>query len=174
MTPGEESPIPSTTPATLDVHCDAFAEGMPIAERHSGYYENLSPDITWTRGPEGTKSYALLVEDPDAPGGIPFVHWIAANLPPTMSELPQGMGKEGKPAVMQGGIQGNNGSGALGYTGPKPEAGPAVHHYHFRVFAIDTELNLQPGFERDALIQAATGHVLAQGETIGTFARRQP
>jgi Raf kinase inhibitor-like YbhB/YbcL family protein len=107
------------------------------------------------------KSYALIVEDPDAPMARPFVHWLAWNIPGSTTELP-----EGSPQVA---VEGENGSGSMGYFGPRPPAGDADHHYHFQVFALDTTLNLAPGAKRDDVVEAMKGHVLAKGELVATY-----
>ncbi|CAN5341352.1 hypothetical protein BH11ARM1_BH11ARM1_14530 [soil metagenome] len=153
----------------LKVTCAAFAEGKPIAARHSAYLDNLSPSLSWSKGPAGTKSYAILVEDPDAPVAEPFLHWLTINISPDLLQIPEGIRDEPKPSVLQGGLQGTNGTGKIGFFGPKPDVGPQVHHYHFRVFAIDSLLKLSPGFTKQEFLSESNGHVLAEGETVGTY-----
>jgi Raf kinase inhibitor-like YbhB/YbcL family protein len=169
---GSTTNVVATGGNTLTVRCGAFTEGKPIAERHSGYYDNVSPSLTWSGAPEATSTYAILVEDPDSPGMTPFVHWMAANIPKNVTSVPEALPKDENPQVLEGGIQGKNGMDQIGYFGPKPEAGPKLHHYHFRVFAVDDDLKLIPGFTRDDFLEALRGHVIAQGETVGTFERR--
>jgi Raf kinase inhibitor-like YbhB/YbcL family protein len=136
--------------------------------RYSAYGENLSPELNWSRGPEGTKSYAVIVEDPDAPKPMPVVHWLLFNIPADVTHLREGV--PGAPALTfpKDARQGTNTRGATGYFGPRPpDSDP--HHYHFQVFALDTKLDLKPGPARKELLDAMKGHVLAQGEIVGVF-----
>jgi Raf kinase inhibitor-like YbhB/YbcL family protein len=139
-----------------------------IPRTQSAYAEGRSPQISWNRV-EGAKSYALILEDPDAKNPRPFVHWLAYNIPGERTSLPEGLRGELKlsdPAEL---FQGRNSRGAVGYFGPRPPAGDPAHHYHFQVFALDTELSLPPGVQRDEIIVAMSNHVLAAGELVGTY-----
>ena len=109
------------------------------------------------------------MEDPDALSPKPFLHWMVANIPPTVRQLPASVPKGETLAQINGALQGANNMSTLGYFGPKPPAGDPPHHYHFQIFALDTTLNLPSGFNRQALLKAIRGHVLAKGEVIGTF-----
>jgi Raf kinase inhibitor-like YbhB/YbcL family protein len=145
----------------LIVTSPAFSVGGKVPMANSAYGANASPAISWSGLPAGTRSIALIVEDPDAGGPQPFVHWLAWNVNPAAGTLPEKSGG----AVRQG----RNGHGGNGYWGPHPPSGPA-HHYHFELFALDAPLTLADGADRDQLVAAMTGHVLAKGELVGLFA----
>ena len=144
-----------------------------IAKVQSEYGEGISPELWWERV-EGAKSYALILEDPDARStATPFVHWVAYNIPADVTSLPEGLQDQAqlaKPGVMEG----KTSEGSLGYFGPRPPVGDPPHHYHFQVFALDRELDVPPGAERDEVLQAMRGHVLAAGELVGTYEQVEP
>lgn len=144
--------------ARIAVSSPAFAPGGAIPSRCSAYGANRSPPLRW-RAVAGAKSYALIMDDPDAHGSKPFVHWIMWNIPPTATSLSEAAAR---------GVSGENGAGKRGYFGPHPPSG--VHHYHLRLFALKTALSLAPGADRAALDRAMSGHVLGEGELIGTYA----
>jgi Raf kinase inhibitor-like YbhB/YbcL family protein len=151
--------------APIAVSSTAFSEGAAIPDRYSAYGRGMSPPVSWAPV-AGAKSYALIVEDPNAPMAKPFVHWLAWNLPPETTRLAEDLNAAPKP---HGLAEGKNGSGTHGYFGPKPPAG-APHHYHFQVFALDTDkLDVKDGADRDALVGAMKGHVIAEGEIVGTY-----
>jgi Raf kinase inhibitor-like YbhB/YbcL family protein len=158
-------------PDTIKVTSSAFADNAPIPLKHSAYGEDLSPALSWSGVPANTQSLVLMMEDPDALNPKPFVHWIAANLPASLASLPANVAKTERPAVLKGGIQGANHTGSIGYYGPKPPAADGPHRYHFQVFALDTRLDLPAGYNRQALLMAMRGHVIARGESIGTYDR---
>jgi Raf kinase inhibitor-like YbhB/YbcL family protein len=159
---GEAAP---QAPDTITLRSPAFAPGGPIPKTHSCDGDELSPPLEWGQVPGNTKSLVLLVEDPDAPGGI-FTHWIVYNLTPATASLPQGV-RHDDPNVPQG----RNDFGELGYGGPCPPKG--THHYVFRLYALDALLNLGRSDppDRAALLRAMRGHALARAELVGTFAR---
>jgi Raf kinase inhibitor-like YbhB/YbcL family protein len=146
--------------ASLQLSSAAFAAGAPIPRRYSNYGENRSPPLRWT-AVAGARTYALSIQDPDAAQAHPFVHWLVWNIPGSATALPEG----GLPHLPQG----RNDAGYTGYFGPHPPSG--VHHYHIRLFALDTPLALAPGTQLPALTAAMRGHVLATGELVATFAR---
>jgi Raf kinase inhibitor-like YbhB/YbcL family protein len=145
----------------------AFTEGGIIPRRHSCEGENVSPPLTWTDLPDGACSLAVLCEDPDAPAGI-FTHWILYNLPTAASELPEGVPAQRE--LDNGAHQGMNSTHSIGYSGPCPPHGQS-HRYIFRLFALDTRLDLQGTTDRDRLLQAMQGHILDDGQLLGYFAR---
>jgi Raf kinase inhibitor-like YbhB/YbcL family protein len=152
---------------TLAVMSSTIHGEIPAAQ--SEYAGGISPEISWT-AVEGAKSYALILEDPDAPSPQPFVHWMAYNIPANVTEIPQGIMKNApRPSGDGGFLQGKTSKGNLGYFGPRPPEGDSAHHYHFQVFALDAELDVPAGAERDELLSAMDGHVLASGELVGTF-----
>jgi Raf kinase inhibitor-like YbhB/YbcL family protein len=156
-----------TASPNLLIKSAGFDANAPIPAVYTCSGENKSPALAWTGEPAGTRSYALIVEDPDAPGGT-FIHWVAYNLPATVTALPMGVPKT--PTIAGGGVQGVNGRGEIGYHGPCPPPGPA-HHYHFRLYALDATLDLKAGADDATVKSAMAGHVIARGDLVGTFAR---
>jgi Raf kinase inhibitor-like YbhB/YbcL family protein len=153
---------------TLEVASATFDSEIPDAQ--SEYADGISPEISWTRV-EGAKSYALILEDPDAKNVIPFVHWVAYNIPAEVTALPEGL-HDGEQLLEPARIfQGRTSRGTVGYFGPRPPEGDPPHHYHFQVFALDRQLNLPPGAVREDVVHAMSGHVLAAGELVGTYQR---
>jgi Raf kinase inhibitor-like YbhB/YbcL family protein len=126
-----------------------------------------SPHLVWRGAPASTKTFALVVRDPDAPDGS-FVHWVVYNLPANTSKLAADVPKTDR--VHGGGDQGVNGFGNIGYQGPCPPPGKP-HHYHFHLYALDSELKLKPGATADDVEQAAKGHTLAEADLVGIFER---
>ena len=145
--------------ATLTVSSTALRPGAPIPDDFTSYGKNVSPPLRWSHGPYGTRSFALLLEDPDAPMATPFVHWVMWNIGGTSFEA-------GKTPV--GAVQGKMGVGKTGYMGPHPPPGPA-HHYHLEVFALDQAPALTGDADAKALEAAMAGHVLASGELVATY-----
>lgn len=156
----------------ITVRSQAFAANQPIPDANSAYGQDLSPALSWSGVPAGAKSLVLMMEDPDASGPKPFVHWLVANLPANATALPASLPKTAALAQPSGAVQGANHTGKVGYYGPHPPSGEPPHRYHFQIFALDTVLKLPPGFNRHALIDAMRGHVLAKGELVGTYQRR--
>jgi Raf kinase inhibitor-like YbhB/YbcL family protein len=143
----------------------AFSAGEPIPRRFTGEGEDLSPPLEWKNSPEGTTTYAIVVDDPDAPDRV-FVHWIIYNLPGISRELAEGVPKE--PSLPNGAKQGRNDFGEIGYSGPAPPPGSA-HHYFFRIYALDSGVNLPPGASKEELLVSMHNHILDQAELIGTY-----
>jgi Raf kinase inhibitor-like YbhB/YbcL family protein len=139
-----------------------------ISKVQSEYGEGVSPEIWWDRI-EGAKSYALILEDPDAKSVTPFVHWVAYNIPADLTSLPEGLQEQEQLSEPAGLLQGKTSKGNVGYFGPRPPVGDPPHHYHFQVFALDNQLDVPPGAERDEVLEAMSGHVLAAGELVGTY-----
>jgi Raf kinase inhibitor-like YbhB/YbcL family protein len=149
--------------AKLEVTSSTFKANGRIPLDVSAYGQNNSPALAWSAPPKGTKSFVLLVEDPDGSGPKPFVHWVVYNIPGTARSAPAG-------TTPPGASSGNNGSGKAGYHGPHPPAG-GDHHYHFQLFALDQVLKVRLGVDRDGLVGAMKGHVLAEGDLVGLFAK---
>ena len=147
----------------------AFGHEASIPARHTCDGEDLSPELRWSDPPAGTQSFVLVVDDPDAPRGT-WVHWLLWNLPADAVELGEGMPP--RPELPSGTRQGLNDGGDLGYAGPCPPAGKP-HRYFFRLYALDTALNLPPGVNRSDLDTAMAGHILAGGTTVGVYERRK-
>jgi Raf kinase inhibitor-like YbhB/YbcL family protein len=142
-----------------------FTQGALIPRRHTCVGENVSPALFWRDAPQGTQSFALIVEDPDAPSGT-YTHWIAYNIPPDRKELPAGIAAEKRP---NGFLQGQNDFGNAGYGGPCPPHGDQDHRYFFRLYALDAMLSLKAGAAKDDLEAAMDGHILAKAELMGQF-----
>lgn len=151
-------------PRTIKVTSDSFGEGTPIPVRHAQEGDNLPPVVSWSALPPGTESVVLMVEDPDAPLPAPFVHWILYDLSPTVTRVGDMLGA-------RDGVEGRNSKLKVGYVGCAPPRGDGAHHYHFEVFALDTKLGLKPGAGRTEVVKAMEGHVLAQGDLVGTYQR---
>jgi Raf kinase inhibitor-like YbhB/YbcL family protein len=144
----------------------AFGNGETIPQKYTCDGPDLSVPLKWTDPPAGTKSLALICDDPDAPVGI-WVHWVIYGLSPDTRGLPEDVPKEKVPA---NGKQGKNDFGKIGYGGPCPPRGPA-HRYFFRLYALDVELDLSPGMTKAKLVEAIEGHVIAEAELMGRYGR---
>jgi Raf kinase inhibitor-like YbhB/YbcL family protein len=153
----------------LAITSPAFRDGEPIPVRHTCDGEDLSPPLGWTGVPVETRAFALICDDPDAPRGT-WVHWVLWNLPADAVELGQGVPP--RPELPSGARQGLNDGGDLGYSGPCPPPGKP-HRYFFRLYALDSALNLSPGLHRSDLDAAMDGHILARGTVMGTYERRK-
>jgi Raf kinase inhibitor-like YbhB/YbcL family protein len=151
----------------LSVESPAFGQGEKIPVKYTCDGEDMSPPLKWSPGPAATKSYALIVDDPDAPGGS-FTHWLAYNVPSGVTSLDEHVTALYR--LGDGTLQGKNSYGRIGYGGPCPPPG-RPHHYRFGVYALDTRLKLGPGASKDGLLTAMSGHVLAQGELTGVYGR---
>jgi len=147
---------------TIRVGSSSLQPQAAIPAHYTAYGDGVSPALQWSRI-EGAHSYALLVEDPDAHGAQPFVHWLAWNIPADTQSLPEGLAAS--PPGMQ---QGRNGRDASGWFGPRPPAGDPPHHYHFEVFALDAPLQLSTNADRDAFVAAMAPHLLGSGELVAT------
>ena len=149
----------------------AFEANQPIPAIHAKQGDDASPPLSWNV-PEGAKSFVVVMDDPDAAEPKPFTHWLAYDIPASVTALREGMPTDpvlSEPKEMK---QGANSLGSTGYTGPNPPVGDPAHNYHLQVFALDTaSLGIDPGATREEVLQAMRGRVLAKGEIIGTFAR---
>ena len=156
---------------TIKVSSPAFEPNAPIPKKFTEDGESLSPMIKWTEIPAGAKELALICDDPDAPRPEPWVHWVIYKIAFNATNLPENISKTAKPPEVSGALQGKNSWDKLGYGGPAPPKGHGVHHYHFRVYALDAPLNVSSGLTKTELLAAMKGHILAQGELIGTYQR---
>jgi Raf kinase inhibitor-like YbhB/YbcL family protein len=149
----------------------AFVDTRPIPARHTADGPDVSPEVRWSGLPKGTVEVALIVDDPDAPSGDPWVHWLIYKIPAATLSLPEGVGKEPKLALPAGALQGKNSFGSVGYRGPAPPDGHGLHHYHFKLYALDAPLEIGPGIDKKTLLEAMSGHVLSHRELVGTYKR---
>lgn len=161
---GDEPAVaePSGPVAELEITSPAFAEGDAIPVEHTCDGNDTAPVVSWSDAPDGTVSQAVVVDDPDAPGGT-FTHWTVANLPAEERTI------EG--TAPEGAVAGENGFGTLTWRGPCPPPGDDAHRYRFTVVALDTRLDLQEGFAPADLAAAMSGHIVGQGTLTGTFDR---
>jgi len=151
----------------LTVLSSAFVAGAAIPPRFTCMGEDVSPHISWSKVPQETESVALICDDPDAPSGD-WVHWVVFNIPPDVEKLDANVPEN--PTLPNGTIQGVNDFGKNGYGGPCPPPGKP-HRYFFRVYALDTKLELPPSITKAQLLKAMEGHVLAKGDMAGMFGR---
>ncbi len=156
------------------IHSTAFGDGQEnqhqkIPRRHTGQGEDVSPALAWEGVPDGTREFSVIVDDPDAPTPQPWVHWVLYKIPPDVTQLAEGVPGSSELTDPPGAVQGVNSWPTVGYRGPMPPAGHGVHHYHFRLYALDTELAVKPGLDKAALLAAMKGHVLAETELVGTY-----
>ena len=166
-------------PETISVTSSAFDHHGMVPESNSAYGENVSIDLTWADLPEGTQQLALICDDPKVVEiGMmeqPFVHWVMYNIPASASGLPAGLPSDATLEMegLEGAVNGLNGLRRPGYFGPRPPANGQLHAYHFRVYALDDALNLEPGLGKAELLDAMNGHVLATGMLMGHYERKE-
>lgn len=153
---------------TMQLTSTAFAEGHAIPAKYTCEGEDLSPPLSWTGAPVGTKSLALIVDDPDAPSGT-WVHWVLYDLPPTATGLPEGLPKS--QYIPGNAKQGLNDFKHLGYGGPCPPPGKA-HRYYLKLYALDRVLELKPGATKKEVERAMEKHTLARGQLMATYQRK--
>ena len=166
--PGSPAEAAAAAPtASLKLHTAAFKPGADIPRKFTCTGPDVSPALDWDEPPAGTRSLALIMDDPDAPAGT-WVHWVVFDLPASTRQLPEGVPKA--EAVPGGGRQGVNDFGKTGYGGPCPPPGKP-HRYFFKLYAVDRPLGLDARATKHDVEQAMQGHILAQGELVGRFGR---
>jgi len=153
---------------TLKLTSPAFTEGGTIPKRYTGDGEDISPPLRWSDAPDGTRSFALICDDPDAPVGT-WVHWVIYEIPADANELPEAV--PATETIAGGARQGLNDFKRVGYGGPAPPRGPR-HRYYFRLYALDAELGIKPRATKADLLRAMTGHILGEGQLMGTYQRK--
>ena len=150
----------------MKLESSAFEEGQAIPKQYTCDGVNVSPPLEWRGVPKNAKTLAIICDDPDAPAGT-WVHWVLYNLPAgDMGLIENAPGTE---KLTGGGLQGKNDFGKSGYGGPCPPSG--THRYFFKLYALDAELDLKPGAMKSDLLKAMEGHVVAQGQLMGTYRR---
>lgn len=147
---------------------DAFANGQSIPAKYSCVGKNISPALAWTEPPASTGSFALIVEDPDAPGGT-WTHWVLFNIPADRRSLEEDLPITGKNVDPNAIYVGKNSWGDIGYGGPCPPSG--THRYFFKLYALDAVISLLPGATKEQLLKEMKDHTLAQAELMGTFSK---
>jgi Raf kinase inhibitor-like YbhB/YbcL family protein len=152
---------------SIELTSPAFGEGEPIPKQYTGDGKDVSPALRWSGVPDGSRSFALVCEDPDAPRGT-WVHWVLFNLPAEARELAEGVPP--RESLENGARQGKNDFGKIGYGGPAPPRGKP-HRYFFKLHALDANLDLKAGATRNQLLDAMKGHVLAEGQLVGKYGR---
>ncbi len=144
-----------------------FKDNGQIHSKYTCDGEDVSPPLSWSEAPNGTKTYVLIMDDPDAPVGV-FTHWVIFNIPASENNLSENVPKTDK--ITNGALQGKNDFGRKGYGGPCPPSGR--HRYQFHLYASDTLLNLTPGSSKKNVLKALEGHILAKAELTGLYSRR--
>jgi Raf kinase inhibitor-like YbhB/YbcL family protein len=139
-----------------------------LADRHSAYHDNISPPLTWSNVPD-VAAWAVIVEDPDAPRDLPFVHWMIWNIPGSSRGLPERIPNTAELITPQDAIQGRNDMGGYGWFGPRPPAGHGVHRYYLQVFALDQTIDMGPDTPLNELLNVLKGHTIAKGELVATY-----
>ena len=149
---------------SFEISSPAFANGQPIPSDFSCDGRDISPALTWTKPPADTQSFALIMDDPDAPIGT-WVHWIVFNIPASTRNLKEGTPAE--PQLNDGSLQGKTSAGSNGYHGPCPPSG--THRYFFKLYALDAMLSISANADKKELLAAMEDHILANAELMGTF-----
>ncbi len=162
------------TVTQLEVTSSAFDHGEPIPQKYTGEGADVSPPLTWSGVPEGTRELALVCDDPDAPTAEPWVHWVIYKIPATATGLPEGVPAKPRLKNPSGALQGKNSwpnGQTIGYRGPMPPPGHGTHHYHFTLYALDVKLPIEPGDTKKVLLEEIADHVIAKGTLTGTYKR---
>jgi Raf kinase inhibitor-like YbhB/YbcL family protein len=152
---------------TIEITSTAFQPEEMIPKRYTGDGADQSPPLAWSNPPAGVKSLALICDDPDAPRGT-WVHWVLFNLPAETRHLEEGVPTT--ETIASGAKQGKNDFGIIGYGGPAPPRGKP-HRYYFKLYALDVSLELPAGATKSQVLDAMKGHVLAEGQLMGTYQR---
>ena len=166
-------------PDTIAVTSSIFDHHGTVPEENSAYGDNTSIDLSWSNLPAGTVQLAMICDDPKVVEiGMmpePFVHWVVYNIPASASGLPPGMPADAQVSLagLEGTINGLNGTRRSGYFGPRPPVNGELHAYHFRVYALDSDLGLEAGLNKAQLLEAIDGHVLATGMLMGHYERKE-
>ena len=152
----------------MKLKSEGFKEGGMLPPRFTCDGPGVSPPLEWEDVPDGSQGFALICEDPDAPGGV-FTHWVLFNLPQGTRELVEDLPKS--VVLPTGARQGRNSFNDTGYGGACPPRGDREHHYLFKLYALDADLDLQPGAKKEQLLDAMAGHILAETQLIGRYKR---
>jgi Raf kinase inhibitor-like YbhB/YbcL family protein len=150
----------------MEIKSSAFPEGAMIPARYTCDNIDVSPPLEWSKAPSGTKTFALICDDPDAPGKT-WVHWVLYNLPGDILNLPENVRKN--ETLPNGAKQGTTDFGRIGYGGPCPPGG--THRYYFKLYALDSYLDLKPGITKAELLRSMEGHILGESQLMGRYKR---
>jgi Raf kinase inhibitor-like YbhB/YbcL family protein len=161
-------PKTEATPMALEIKSSAFSQGQPIPARYTCDGDDVSPALTWSAGPQPTVSYAIICDDPDAPAGT-WTHWVIYAIPAGTTSLPEAVPKSD--SLPGGALQGKSSFNRIGYGGPCPPPGKP-HRYFFKLYALDVDIKSEPGVTSSQLNAKMKGHILAQGELMGTYKRK--
>ena len=159
---------------TIEVTSPAFSHGERIPIKYSGEGEDVSPPLSWSGIPEEAKELVLICDDPDAPTAEPWVHWVIYKIPATATGLPEGIAKKARLKTPPGVLQGKNSwpmGQNVGYRGPMPPPNHGVHRYYFKLYALEAKLVLEPGRDKKTVLEEIKGHVVAEGQLLGTYER---
>ncbi len=150
----------------MEIISSSFDEGTMIPKKYTCDAIDISPPLKWSKIPDGTKTFAIICDDPDAPMGT-WVHWVIYNLPVNINELSEDV--PSLEILPNGAKQGRNDFGKIGYGGPCPPGG--THRYYFKVYALTEELNVEAGISKSELLKAMEGHILSEGQLMGRYKR---
>lgn len=150
----------------MEIKSSVFKEGMVIPTKYTCDNIDVSPPLEWSMVPSGTKTFALICDDPDAPGKT-WVHWVVFNIQGNLRELPANVPKT--ETLNNGALQGKNDFGTIGYGGPCPPGG--THRYYFKIYALDKEIDSKPAITKKELLIAMEGHILEEGQLMGRYKR---
>lgn len=164
--PAISDPLAMEEAMTIELTSPAFAQGEPIPAKYTCLGEDISPALAWGEPPAGTQSFALIMDDPDAPIGT-WVHWVMFNISPSIRSLPEAF--PSGDTFPDGSLGGRNSWGNTGYGGPCPPSG--THRYFFKLYALDEVLAINAGADKGELEKAMVGHILASAELMGTFSK---
>lgn len=157
------------------ISSSGFEDGEPIPRKFAGDGDDVSPPLAWEGVPNGTKEFALICDDPDARSREPWVHWVIYRIGSEVRALPEGVksnvGQLSEPIAARQGENFFDEGNTVGYRGPMPPQGRGTHHYHFKLYALDAQLDVAPSANKQQLLDAMKGHVLAETELIGTYER---
>ncbi|MBI5679650.1 MAG: YbhB/YbcL family Raf kinase inhibitor-like protein [Methanobacterium sp.] len=151
----------------FEIKSNAFVQGGQIPQKYTANGQNISPPLSWASAPVNTKSFTITCEDPDASGsgGGAFFHWIIFNIPGNVNQLAEGITNQG--TLDNGAKQGTNDFNKIGYSGPAPPSG--THRYAFKIYALDTTLNLDVGATKNQVNSAIQGHILGEAQITGKY-----
>ncbi len=158
----------------MQLTSSAFSDGEMIPQQHTGEGADQSPPLSWSEIPDGTKELVLICDDPDAPTAEPWVHWIIYKIPTTCTSLSGGIPTKTRLKEPPGALQGSNSwpiGQTIGYRGPMPPPGHGLHRYRFILYALEAKMAVEPGLDKNTILQEVKGHILEQALLVGTYQR---